>query len=413
MGKEITLKEPAQITLKTLNVKSAFSLQSLQSFSCPFYAEDENFLSEICRIHSREILRCFIQVNAPGLIKTCKGVMNYLQENVDRIDSFDRAWSSCFGAVHHQLTNTGIDATLPAAMTALHFSSLGFTGQWSANLPVTYRFLWQNSLLPRCNSIHCDANERQARIHLRNGSNKPIDIFYSFITKNWISPCCESIDRLPAVYTGEAEKTITISSSAGETPGFFMFQADAIDPQKASAFTEQCSGAFDLIASCAAPYNGWIKRVLTHLVPLDTKEGFLSSSSSAFLPGLLQIAFDKSAAATAEMLIHESAHQYLNLALRIGYMVDGSDKKLYFSPAKGMERPIEKIFVAYHAFANVDIFYKACLAHGVTGNGYITDSAEQLEPQLRLMEHHLNETNSLTAMGGIILQSLLNKINKN
>ncbi|MCA9666296.1 MAG: hypothetical protein KC503_11935, partial [Myxococcales bacterium] len=47
-----------------------------------------------------------------------------------------------------------------------------------------------------------------------------------------------------------------------------------------------------------------------------------------------------------------------------GPVDDGSDRRLYPSPIKKAERPIDKILLAYHAVANMVLFYRQCAENG-------------------------------------------------
>ncbi len=100
------------------------------------------------------------------------------------------------------------------------------------------------------------------------------------------------------------------------------------------------------------------------------------------------------------MLIHEVTHQYYYLLTRVGQVEDGTDSNLYFSPAKQCGRPIYFILIAYHAFANVLLFSRRCLAAGYDDpRGYLERNLAELSGWLETFESHLNQTNALTDIG--------------
>ena len=67
----------------------------------------------------------------------------------------------------------------------------------------------------------------------------------------------------------------------------------------------------------------------------------------------------------AEVLVHECAHQYFYLLAYVGPYDDGSDERLYWSPPLRRNRPLSRILMAYHALANVRLFYAAVRASGM------------------------------------------------
>lgn len=111
------------------------------------------------------------------------------------------------------------------------------------------------------------------------------------------------------------------------------------------------------------------------------------------------MSFECDPIAVAEMLVHECAHHYFHLSSRLEPVDDGTDHSLYFSPVKNTGRPIDKILLAYHAFANVLIFYRTCLASDIQDHGYCRRNATELVPQLKQLESALRETTALTETG--------------
>src|SRR5262249_18543782 len=133
-----------------------------------------------------------------------------------------------------------------------------------------------------------------------------------------------------------------------------------------TAVAENYSEALSYLEQNAHPYANWVWRVLRGIIPLWAAEGLTLSSSNPHHPGVVQLSIGQDPLVLAELLVHEASHQYFHLMEYVGPVDDGSDSTLYYSPFKGTERPLRAILLAYHAFANVLLLYRArrLEAHG-------------------------------------------------
>jgi HEXXH motif-containing protein len=150
---------------------------------------------------------------------------------------------------------------------------------------------------------------------------------------------------------------------------------------------------------------------LAFIIPLKGKAGTINSGSSQDAPSMAHLSFNDDATELAEMLVHEGSHQYFYLATRIGPVDDGSDSTMYYSPIKARGRPLHYILLAYHAFANVELFYRDCLAGGYEGvNGYVVRNSATLRAQLDQLEDVLAATTALTPLGEGLWQPLAKRL---
>ena len=138
---------------------------------------------------------------------------------------------------------------------------------------------------------------------------------------------------------------------------------------------------------------------MTFVSPIEAPAGLMRSGSSRQWPGVAEISFRNDAAAIAEMLVHEASHHHFNVLMMIDPVTDGSDLKQYYSPFRKCDRRIEMILLAYHAFANVLLYYRECQKTGVDDNGYCKRNEAELLPDLRELEKALETTGSLTEAG--------------
>jgi HEXXH motif-containing protein len=111
----------------------------------------------------------------------------------------------------------------------------------------------------------------------------------------------------------------------------------------------------------------------------------------------------------AEILVHESSHQYFYLLERLGPVDDGADARRYWSPATGSERPLRRILIAYHAFSNVWLFYQACRASNV-GSDYLATNEPKIRRMITELDAPLRDNPALTALGRALHEPLAERI---
>jgi HEXXH motif-containing protein len=100
----------------------------------------------------------------------------------------------------------------------------------------------------------------------------------------------------------------------------------------------------------------------------------------------------------------------MSLLNRLGEFDDGSDPALYYSPIRHTGRPIRWILIAYHAFANVLLFYRCCAANGLDKDPYCRLNEKVLVPQLEQLEGALRKSRALTPLGRALWEPLAAKI---
>jgi HEXXH motif-containing protein len=110
------------------------------------------------------------------------------------------------------------------------------------------------------------------------------------------------------------------------------------------------------------------------------------------------------------MFVHEASHQYFHIIRRVDTVHDHSDTRLYYSPVKGEGRPIDAILLAFHAFANVVLFYRLCIDGGLDDDGYCKRNADRHLSELKSMLSYLQSSNALTEVGTLLWKPLAAKI---
>lgn len=359
----------------------------LRGFSCPQEPLDSGFLDELAVEHAREFARRFLQ-RARGQL-ACRG--HGLYELVDawcgsRID-FGTAFHPVQGIVRKSVLVPDDDPLPVAAQLGLHLSTHGAPDDWRIRLHAPVRLRCERRVLP----IAVDVGFEGGRaVHG--------------------SPSEDAELVLPAVRLGRSEAQVL-------APGAEAAFGNSLDRSEfaelpAERVVESYAEAGSILAEHAPDYLPWVERVVRELVPVSGRLDQMRSSSDEGTPGRITTSLPAHAAATAEMLVHESSHLYFNLARRVDEVVNGEDRALYDSPVKGVPRPLDRILIAYHAFANVALFYADCLRSGLEDGGYCEQNLARHRGELEILERPLVRTRGLTPLGRHLFEPLAERLER-
>jgi HEXXH motif-containing protein len=100
------------------------------------------------------------------------------------------------------------------------------------------------------------------------------------------------------------------------------------------------------------------------------------------------------------------------MAERISSSKRQDERRLFFSPSVGKDRPLDRILLAYHAFANVLIFYATISERGYR-NTWMTNRAKGLRNDVEILQAHLTKAQGLSELGLAIFLPLKNTLAEN
>jgi len=370
---------------------------SLVRASTPLVERDTSAIEDIvqqCASASAEV--CLEQRTAHPEGQLSPEVVTMLQRLSESTPSFDVAWHPCFGRLRRAMFGGGVDDGA-LAHVAGHVSSFE-PFEWRIVARFEERLLWQNVILPA--SRNWDVIPNHAGDDVRIGLDHSREIHLQRADEGWISDDLV-VSSLQA--SGNADRPFRIveaSSVSGFQP---VATASSLSPAEVG---EMCDAALTLLRECSPAYHDWIGDVVRYVVPLDGTDGVLRSASDDYWPGMLQISFPSKPAALAEMFVHETAHQYFHIVRALGPVHDDSDTRLYFSPVKQKERPLDRVLLAYHAFANVLLFYDLCIKAGLDDDEYCRQNYRRHVRELEVLEQHLRGNPALTRTGQLLCEPL-------
>lgn len=358
--------------------------------------------------HARETLRRFLLRFETELSNATIGLQDYLKSWVVEESDFDTTWDISFGDCARDIGTEGqaVEPVRVAVAVGLHLALAGHNGSWKTRLSTGTRLLARRCILPPCEELTVTATDHRVDILLTGPKGIENVRFDHGIPQGHHV----NIDGLASVSLGRNRITL-LSRAALQSAGFDEERPRSLEVVGRDVAAD-LTAALDVLRHHAPAYVPWVRDVLRYVLPVKRiNPELLESGSSNRRPGVEVMSFPVGPAPCAELLVHESSHQYLYLVERMGPVDDGTDPTLYYSPIKQCGRPIRAILLAFHAFANVVLFYRMCRATGLEDGGYCDMQEERLVPQLEELMTPLRTSRAITPSGRGLWLPLAEAIN--
>ncbi|MGH9326625.1 MAG: aKG-HExxH-type peptide beta-hydroxylase [Terriglobia bacterium] len=384
--------------------------QIYSGFSCPQVGLEKDFLDLVITEYARQSVQKFIECYGGQIQLRAGGIRPVLSNWLQCADTFETVWNSAFGEVFAAVFRNGAqDIERCAALLALRLHECGHEGEWGLQLSKPVRFRFDRWLLPAADAMEVSAMSQAVTLNVRTA-----DIWqkaaFQRSENGWETNY--GVEVLPVLIRPRIRWTLlTAESLAPSSSALLKMEVlgygDADVDTQPELLLHSCDTAMSLIAEFADIYLAWVSNVIRELVPLRARPGMFNNGSSDLSPGVICVSNAASNQenpwSLAEVFVHEATHQYLYIARRLGRMDDGKDTTLYFSPFRNAGRPIYNILITYHAFANVVLFYRTALSHGLRVDQASALAVEkrmkELEQKLQPLEQALESTTSLTPLG--------------
>lgn len=372
-------------------------------FSCPAEKLNERFVDLLTTEYAREYVSRFIGKFEGHLSRNGSGATSVLTRWAEGEADFRTVWDPAFGGIRKAvLFDQQEDAARRAASLILRLHQGGCPGDWELTLGTPVRLNWGRWLLPPADRIAVSCRADSAVVRLRHGAAAAEAKFWRS-SDRW---CADGAEPLPVIGGDGGDRLVLMTRQALEPSNSEEIGHLVMETGLDSAVTS-IQAALSVLAEYAPEYLTWVDRVLRYVIPLRGVNSMIRSGSSYDQPGLVQMTVEAKPVAIAEMLVHESSHQYYQILCRLGAVDDGSDSRLYYSPVKQTGRPISYILLAYHAFSNVLLFYRKC--HDAD-TGYCQENEAAVRSQLLQLEPALRDTPSLTPIGRALWEPLSSRI---
>jgi HEXXH motif-containing protein len=379
--------------------------EELTSCSSPHGHDSLDMVDFIVGEHARACTVEFLRRFRARLAPCSAGLVELLDQWVRSEISFDTAWDPSFALIRSSLSGSKVDPIRAASLLALRISAQGMGATWSVRLTEACCLYLDNIVLPASREIDVQSAKGELRLRLSSTGDERRTAFLVADADGWHSDCGIElpIGRM-------AEHQLRLAASEPLDDALRYFQSTSVSRNIAESDHTLCREAIRILHSHSPRYLNWVDKVIRELIVVKGAKGALYSASVDSLPATIAVSLPAAPMAIAESLVHEASHQYLHIVARMQDLSDQGDSRRYYSPVKGADRPIEMVLLAFHAFANVVIFYRECIATGYADKEYCQANIERHLPELEILCGHLRSPNSLTEIGTLIWKPLSERV---
>lgn len=379
-----------------------------RQFACPQIPSDEWMAATITVTHGVAAVEMLLERSHAVIQQRTQGLKEFLQKCLTTAVDFETTWDMSFGRVLRALESDEVDVVDVLAEVALRFAMRGCPGRWKAVLCEERRLCWDYRwLFPRSGEVSVDSNGTTATVELREKEGEKWASTLHRTDKEWLMVGGDQLSQV-----GERRPIALLSSQA--VPHDMIFEDDFHSifefPPITLDIVQPFSAAFEILNRYAPEYLEWVERLLRGVLVCRCQESRTRSSSWMHAPGVILVSWSANPIEVAEMLVHESSHQYFYLVSRLGAVVDGSDIGYYYSPAVQRNRPLSKILTGYHAFANILLFYRTLLRNGLHENPYCVSVEARLADEVEKLEQPLRDNPALTEIGLDLCKPLMEQL---
>lgn len=377
-----------------------------RGFSCPYESFDQTFFSLVVMQYATSLIELLLDRFGTMLNNVAVGATDLLAKtSTDNKANFEIFWSSAPAAILQALqTGKAFAAQRAAAELLIHSGANRVPGDWKIQLEQPSVFLWDSWLLPKADRLVVQNDGRTARILVSlDGVKSESRLYWSSEQGIWLT---DDLKQLSVVADGTYSVSLLLSEA---DPGL---KCDNVILERISpAGRESLARALQLLREVAPQYYTWVTRVLRRLVIVEAPKDTLRSGNQEGYCGTFYISECLDPILVAEMLVHESSHQYFNALTHLEDVTDQSDQTTYYSPFVMRERPLDRLLLAYHAFANVHLYYRECFNSQACRREGRKDFAT-LENDLAAVEQTIMASDKLTPVGRALAEPLYREIHR-
>lgn len=367
---------------------------------------DEALMDTILLSHGGTVLEWFVSRFEDYLAQQSSGLVPILKAWPDvgltRLDVLTIPFGEAVAALeggHAAPAQIAVELGLLAARQ-------GIPGRWSARIEAPATLYFARWRLPEAQSLSLESDGEQAELRL---TGKHATHVLSFERESGDWQCHDAgLSELPHLEDLYILTAADVSSYLQELAVFRGNRpVDAVTP----GISKGLADGMSLLALAAPHWENWTKRMVKQVLVLHPPDEARSmSGTSSEAPGFLAITLAHDFLRTAEMLVHEASHLYFHIAELVGPVHDGSDSGLYYSPVVGRERPLDRILIAFHAFGNVLLFYRALLHEGFDCAPKVSREVERLQKIMPQMEAPFKHNQALTDVGAALFEPLSTRL---
>jgi HEXXH motif-containing protein len=367
-------------------------------FSLAGELADDELLNAIVGSHGTGITAWLVREHEDRISTASPDLHSYLREWSISSSTFDVCWHRSFGAAGLMVQRVPVDPLAIAIGIGLRLAETGCLGTWDVHVP-GLTLLVGSTLLRGVEHLSIDESPTGTYVSVRLSTGRRIEL-------------ASTTDRPEAGADVESLRALNGSASICLLPDADVFRVGgkeyafrevpvlgSINDETAASFDEGCN----LLRDVAPTYGQWVERALRGiLISREEDSSKRINGSAEIAPGIIHASSGMRPVDVVEVLVHEASHQYFYMLERAGPMDDGSDSTRYWSPPVGGDRPLSRILIAYHAFANIRLLYE-CIRESPVARadllGYVEANIEYVDEMVAGLDEPLMLSDALTPLG--------------
>ncbi len=337
-----------------------------------------DFVQGMCRVYGRavseKVLALYVSSASGGSPPGAEQLYGHASE------SGTRCWHGGV-AYAHDLHRRGAGSA-PGAMLQLilGFVQIGFEGTFEVDLPYSDWFMLESNRFRCSGPVGISASGDRVEIDCTDDR-----FVFEMVDGLWRRPG----DLDPAVGWSRGRHYVYCSGYRVD-PAVILAEDLALESVNIPAAHRSIDLAISHLETAGSDYLAWATRLIRQLTLVSSEAGArLSSRSVSARIGNVEMAAPGNDQHLAELLVHEAAHQHYYLAQLFSPLVRPEAAELtFYSAINGLERPLDKVALAYHAIVNIFGLLDAL----TRCPGPIAESSRRRMDELALTEKSLRET---------------------
>jgi hypothetical protein len=374
-------------------------MQTYAGFAGPHAPIDTELLDFMMAEYARTLFATF-RKRLSSQLRSAEALLSTIESDLNGRLAFDTVWNPGLGQLRAAMRPGGeLQALRSAAQFGLDLLSHRLSGSWECAFAQPAQLRWSHWVLPETNELRAVSDGQHATLRTRNGAAEQ-EVVLVRHGAAWES---QGASATPHARLGNRHIPILLPWALACAMNDDIRPRLVMDLDEARIVADLQAGV-DLLERVSPLYASWVSRVIRGIIPLAAASDLYLSGSYPDRPGLITCSFPTPAAVLAEIMVHESSHQYFHILGHLGDFEDGSDTELYYSPIRRQNRPLIYILLAYHAVGNMVLFQR------IRGKAMANSGAEEREAELQdwfeQLERPLRETAGLTPLGHALWRPL-------
>ncbi|HMJ11350.1 MAG TPA: HEXXH motif-containing putative peptide modification protein [Polyangiaceae bacterium] len=176
------------------------------------------------------------------------------------------------------------------------------------------------------------------------------------------------------------------------------------------AMADALRDALELIATHAPQYESWVGSAARIVIPTRHKPEHDTSHSFVAFPGIVVVGLPTDRGMLGELLVHETSHLHHGAVSKGHTLTTSDDPQRYWSPFPQAERNVGMLAFGFHAFANIGLFRRACLAAGLPATGHDFNWQSDWMPEILKVCSQLEQSPGVTLEGRTLWEPVAHQL---